>query len=557
MSEFPPGPASASSPQPYGVGCEVARTPLGLVVRFRRADTGIDRAATQYTDEVFRCSAHEIERLLDYIMGSRPDITERIRLGDIVSLLVPQADPITIKATPGTTPAGYFTLGELWRWRFLRHLPIYPFKPHQAVGAEWLRKRSIAVLADDMGLGKTLQAIAALDAIQRAGEIRNTLIVCPKSLVAVWDAELNLWAPRLCVVTLHSSVEPREWRTLATQCHVAVTNYESLRNRRPPRGAFDLVVFDEIQRLKNPGTLNYRAAYALQPSFVWGLSGTPLENHAGDLATILHLLDRQRVAQSDRHLPPPTFRALAARYVLRRDKTVLSGELPEVIEKTELLPLTPEQRRTYDRIRRTQSVQSLGAWIACFSKLRDVCDYDPESKRSSKIDRATAIAGAVKALGEKLVVFSSRLEPLRLLHRALSKRHGSAAAAMMTGQTDAATRAGLVAAFQTKPALFVLLCSTRATAEGLTLTAANHVLFLNEWWNPAVNAQARDRVNRIGQRRNVHVYRLRCQGTVESRLDELLEAKSALFTDVVGRLAAEDTSATSRVPQELTTLLSQ
>ena len=406
-----------------------------------------------------------------------------------------------------------------------------------------------------MGLGKTLQAIAALDTSQRSGAIENALIVCPKSLIGVWEAELSLWAPRMCVVALYSSVESREWQRLAAQCHVAVTNYEALRYHRPLPGAFDLVVFDEIQRLKNPKTLNHRAAYELQPSLAWGLSGTPLENHAGDLAAILHLLDRQRVAQSDRHLPPSSFRALAARYVLRRTKSVLANELRDVIERTELLPLSPEQREAYDRVRRGQNVRSLGAWISCFTKLRDICDYDPETKKSSKIDRAAAIVDAVRALGEKIVVFSSRLEPLRLLRRALSKKHGAKAAALVTGQTDSATRARLVQLFQSKATPFVLLCSTRATAEGLTLTAANHVLFVNEWWNPAINAQARDRVNRIGQVRNVYVYRLRCQGTVESRLDELLESKSTLFADIVGRLAAGDNRATDIVPAELAELL--
>ena len=537
------------------IGCTLDRTALGLAIHLFRSNTGINPAATEFTDETFNCSTQHLVSLVNYIIDNRPEVTRRIRRGDTVSLLAPQADPPIIKITRQSTHDGYFTLGELWRWRFLKHLPAYPFKPHQTVGAQWLRRRPVAVLADDMGLGKTLQAIAALEATQRAGDIRNALIVCPKSLIGVWEAELSLWAPRLCVVALHSRVEPREWRRIAVQCHVAIANYEAIRHSGPAGGSFDLVVFDEIQRLKNPKALSYRAAYALRPPFVWGLSGTPLENHAGDLAAILHLMDRRRVAQSDRHLPAPSFRALAARYMLRRAKTVLSDELPELIEKTELLPLSPEQRSAYDRTRRAQSIRSLGAWIACFNKLRDMCDYDPLTKKSSKIDRAAAIINAVKAIGEKIVVFSWRLEPLHLLRQVVSQQHGATAAALITGRTDSMARTGLVLSFQTEDAPFVLLCSTRATAEGLTLTAANHVLFINEWWNPAVNAQARDRVNRIGQRKNVYVYRLRCQGTVESRLDELLESKSALFANIVGRLAVADSSATGEVPAELAALL--
>ena len=555
MLEPPPSSSVFHDRTQPGIGCTLDKTALGLTVHLFRSNTGINPATTEFTDETFHCSTGHIVRLVHYIIDNRPDITRRIQRGETVSILAPQADPPIIKITRRSTHSGYFTLGELWRWRFLKHLPVYPFKPHQAVGAQWLRRRPVAVLADDMGLGKTLQAIAALESTQRAGDIGNALIVCPKSLIGVWEAELSLWAPRLCVVALHSSVEPREWRRLAVQCHVAVTNYEAIRQSPPAATSFDLVIFDEIQRLKNPKALNYRAAYELRPPFVWGLSGTPLENHAGDLAAILHMMDRRRVAQSDRHLPAPSFRALAARYVLRRAKNVLSNELPEVIEKTEFLPLSPEQRNAYDRARRDQSISSLGAWIACFTKLRDICDYDPETKKSSKIDRASTIINAIKAIGEKIVVFSWRLEPLRLLRQVVSKQHGANAAALITGQIDSVARARLVASFQTDNVPFVLLCSTRATAEGLTLTAANHVLFLNEWWNPAVNTQARDRVNRIGQRRNVYVYRLRCQGTIESRLDELLASKSALFADIVGRLARADTGAAGAVPAELAALL--
>ena len=217
--------------------------------------------------------------------------------------------------------------------------------------------------------------------------------------------------------------------------------------------------------------------------------------------------------------------------------------------------MSPQQRHTYDQIRRNQSIKTFGAWIASFNRLRDICDYDPNTKKSSKIDRATAIIAAVRALGEKVVVFSWRIQPLELLHGRLMEQHGNSAVAKITGQTGSTGRSATVKEFQLKDAPFVLLCSTRATAEGLTLTAANHVIFLNEWWNPAVNAQARDRVNRIGQKRNVYVYRLRAQGTVESRLDELLERKSALFDEIVRRLAAAKSDANEPVPQSLLCLL--
>ena len=523
------------------------RNPLGLTIRLSPHHPN-DPA---FHDDAFQCSASDVADLIEHIEDQRPDLLERLESGDTITLLVPLVDPPIIRITSNSQRGAYFNLAELWRWRLLKRTPDYPFKKHQWTGVEWLRKRAAAILADDMGLGKTLQAIAALEGLQSSGEIGNALIVCPKSLIGVWEAEISLWAPRLCTVALHTSVHSREWQTIAAQCHVAIINYEGIRRHRPAPGAFHLVIFDEIHKLKNPKSHNYSAAYELMPQIVWGLSGTPLENHTGDLAALLHMLDRKRISHHDRHLPAPSIRSLAAQYILRRGRAVISGESTEVVEKTEWLPLSDAQKRAYDEVRHSRPIHNLGAWISIFNKLRDICDYDPTTKESTKIDRAAVIVDAIRTLGEKVVVFSWRLEPLRLLKQKIVKRHRTTAVAMITGQTESVTRSKVVTAFQTQNLPFALLCSTRATAEGLTLTAANHVIFLNEWWNPAVNAQARDRVNRIGQTKSVYVYRLRSQGTVESRLDELLQSKSTLFDDIVNRLMRSDSGAKDAVPSSL------
>ena len=533
------------------------RSTIGLAVHLSSSLSAARPVFDSFSDDVFACSASMVLNLLPHINHVRPHVAQRLHSGQTVTFLVPQADPLPIRVTERQERRAYFTLGEQWRWKFLRQLPDYPLKPHQAVGVDWLRDRTSALLADDMGLGKTVQAIAALDQMQRSETIGNALVVCPKSMIGVWEAELRLWAPRLCVVSLYRGIIPTEWCAVSAQSHVAITNYEAIRGCAPESGTFDLVVFDEIQRLKNPKSLNYCAAYDLKPRFAWGLSGTPLENHASDLAAILHLLDRKRIAQDNGRLPAQSFRSLAARYTLRRDKSVISRELPEIVEKTEQLPLSPEQRRAYDDVRRRRSADTLGTWIAIFNKLRDICDYDPSTMKSSKIDRAAVIVESIRALHEKVVVFSWRLQPLRLLYQKLSERHGGSAIVTITGQTSSTMRSRIMTSFQTGAEPFALLCSTRATAEGLTLTAANHVIFLNEWWNPATNAQARDRVYRIGQKNDVYVYRLRAQGTVESRLDELLRAKSALFDEIVRRLTRAKFSARDPVPSEVRRLLDE
>ncbi len=547
---FPP-----HSPSPQDLACTVRRDTLGLTLRLFLDPGRPSSPLPHYVDPIFACAPDNLQPLIDHLLQKRPDLTQRLHHDRQLTILIPQTDPPPIRISTRTPRGAYFNLGELWRWRFLNQHPHYPFKTHQETGVKWLHDRPHALLADDMGLGKTLQAIAALALMHTATTVSNALVACPKSLIGVWEAELSLWAPHLCTVALHSTIRPGEWPLIAAQSHVVVTNYDALRRSRPQSHTFDLVIFDEIQKLKNPKSHNYAAAYDLRPRFAWGLTGTPLENHPGDLAAILHLIDRKRISHSDQHLPLPALRSIASNYILRRGRSVISDELPEVIEKTELLPLMPEQQHTYDRLRRNPIPTTLGAWLALFNRLRDTCDYDRDTLKSAKIDRALAIIAAVSTLGEKVVVFSWRLRPLRLLNAQLATQHGSLATATITGHTTSTTRSAIVEAFQSTAMPFVLLCSTRATAEGLTLTAANHVVFLNEWWNPAVNAQARDRVNRIGQKRTVYVYRLRSQGTVESRLDELLRRKSVLFDQIVRRLAAPSAAAQAPVPDGLSALL--
>ena len=521
-------------------------------------ELGVSLAALKYAtdttpiliDDVFACRLPAIKRVVADIAATRRDLKSRLDNGETIDIFVPQADPPQIRVLQRGTRHAYYSVGEICRPLLLREDQGYPFKPHQRSGVKWLENRRVGILADDMGLGKTLQTIAALETSYRHGTIRNALVLCPKSLIGVWEAELALWTRRLCVVALHTPISTKEWAIASVQSHVVITNYEAIRRQPPEPRSFDLVVFDEIHRLKNPASQNYRAAYDLQPTRAWGLSGTPLENRAADLVSVLHLLDPQRVSLSDKLLPTSSLRALASRYILRRNRQVIADELSDVTEKVELIPLAPEQRQAYRETLRSSTYDTVGAWISTFNKLRDICDYDPSTKTSAKIDRAVTIIDSVMRLNEKVVVFSWRIEPLRQLHRRVEDLFGKAAVQVITGRTPSTRRSHIVEKFQTDVTIRILLCSTRATAEGLTLTAANHVVFLNEWWNPATNYQARDRVNRIGQRRGIFVYRLRSRDTIESRLGEILERKSALFDDIINRLPASSTSGKS-IPADL------
>ncbi|MCY4127825.1 MAG: DEAD/DEAH box helicase [Gammaproteobacteria bacterium] len=495
------------------------------------------RERSEYSDETFLCTSSDIEELVTHIKTVRADVLFRHHGSQTVTIFIPRGDPPPIRLNRTSSRRAYFTIGELERWRFLRHFPHYPLKDHQKDGIEWLLNKESGILADDMGLGKTIQAIAAFEKMQRTQKVENLLVVCPKSLIGVWEAEIRLWAPRLCTISLHTSISREDWRTLSNQCHVAITNYEALRSNPPNPGSFDVLIFDEVHRLKNPSSLNYASCYKISPKITWGLSGTPLENKPADLTAILHLLDRKRISPSDDRLPLPSIRSVASNYILRRDKQAIKSELPQVREKLEIVPLTSEQRNLYQEIiKNDRAYSTVGGWIATFNKLRDVCDYEPHTGKSSKIDRTIVILDSILRRGEKAVVFSWRIVPLDLLAKKIETDLGQPTAITITGQTSSISRSRIVSSFQSSDQPKVLLCSMRATAEGLTLTAANHVIFLNEWWNPAVNSQARDRVNRIGQAKDVFVHKLRTSGTVESQLNDILSKKSAIFDEIVNRL---------------------
>ena len=340
------------------VNHSISRSPIGLRIEFSSSvsEKPDQPAPPSFVDETFQCASTEVDRLWEHLRVRRGDSFSRLDTEKRVSLFVPQGDPPILRVTRGRSRTAYFTLGELARGRFLRYFPSYPLKAHQKHGVDWLRAHQSAILADDMGLGKTLQAIAAFEQKHRAGQVENALIVCPKSLIGVWEAEISLWAPRLCTVALHSSVPERDWAVLASQCQVAITNYEAIRSSHPPSGAFDVLILDEVHKLKNSKSLNYSACYDLQPKVTWGLSGTPLENRPSDLTAILHLLDRKRISLSDERLPLASLRSIASGYMLRRDKQAIAAELPQVLEKLDLVPLAPAQRDRYQEILRDGKV---------------------------------------------------------------------------------------------------------------------------------------------------------------------------------------------------------
>ena len=421
--------------------------------------------------------------------------------------------------------------------------PLYRF---QRSGVAWLLRHDRAILADDMGLGKTAQVLAALRRLMRLGKAVSAVVAAPKTLVSTWMTETSKWAPELLVSTPVGNAKSFEeverfWQRELRRSHLIVTNYEQVRD--PPAALLemppDVLVADEAHRLRNADSQTHQGFRDIRSPRLWALTGTPVERHPGDLAVLLSLLFPHRYAADDDDLEISALRARARPYLLRRTKNQVLQDLPSARYQTETLDLLPSQRAAYDRaIREGASSQDSGL-LALFTQLRSICDLSPDGRESVKLDRIADLCREIAAKVEKAVVFSYLLDPLQELARRFRTSSG-VGATVLTGSLSERERLHAVDRFKADPDCHVLLASMRVASEGLTLTEANHVLFVNRWWNPSANAQAADRVLRIGQHRPVTVYYFVARNTVEDRLESLLERKQMDFDQLVNALREPD-----------------
>ncbi len=458
-------------------------------------------------------------------------------------------------------------------------------RPYQQAGLDFLAYASElgigAVLADDMGLGKTVQALAWLAHLRdRDPEGGPSLVVCPASVVHNWAREAERFAPSLRVLLLTSG-EARHtaWETIASY-DLVVTNYALLRRDVERWRATDLraVILDEAQNIKNPDAAVTRAAQALRARHRLALTGTPLENRALDLWSIVTFVNPGYLGtradfseRFDAPEAPPHARALLVAklrpLLLRRTKRAVAPELPARIEERRDCELTKGQRQLYlAELRRSRAlVDALRAApggvarnkitvLAALTRLRQICCHPAlaggnPGLGSGKFDALIEILEPLLAEGHKVLVFSQFVSCLKLLQRALD--HHGMRHHFLSGQT--VKREAVVNAFQDDPAPCVFLVSLKAGGTGLNLTAASYVVLFDPWWNPAVEAQAIDRSHRIGQDRTVIAYRLLARGTIEEKIWELQQRKAALSRELLG----EDGFARTLDADALTYLLAE
>ena len=284
----------------------------------------------------------------------------------------------------------------------------------------------------------------------------------------------------------------------------------------------------------------------MNPKRVWALTGTPIENNIDDLKNLLSIIDRKVNKLSFKNYRDSFISYETKKYILRRMKSDVLDEMKEFYEKTYFLDLTNNQQTEYERVLKKFYKSDMEDKLKYFGELKQLCDIDIKTLQSSKIDFAEDIIEKVWKNQEKCVVFSFWLPPLDELAERLKSSYGLNFFEEFNGSIEKNKREEILMKFKTDPQCRVILCSGKIAGEGLNLTEANHVIFLNSWWNPSNNIQARDRVIRIGQTKEAYVYYLRSANTIEARVDEILEQKEDITDEVIDSLIFESSGLISK-----------
>jgi SNF2 family DNA or RNA helicase len=445
-------------------------------------------------------------------------------------------------------------------------------RPYQHAGLQWLhllaRLGLGACLADDMGLGKTIQVLSLLLVLkeQAAGKCKPSLLVAPASLLGNWTTEISRFAPSLKAVVVHPSAVAADKPRMAAAADLAdvdlaITSYGFLARAAWLQDIpWNLVVVDEAQAIKNPGAKQTRTVKQLKADARIALTGTPIENRLGDLWSIFDFINpgllgsaRQfstfvkQLAERPQN-PYGPLRELARPYVLRRMKTDKSiiADLPDKTEVKAFCLLSRKQAALYqqavddlaDALEGAEGIERKGMVLALLMRLKQICNHPSQwlgdnswaEEDSGKLARLRDIAEEIAARQEKALIFTQFRETTGPLAEFLGSVFGRAGL-VLHGETQVGKRNELVRRFQEDDDVPFFVLSLKAGGAGLNLTAASHVIHFDRWWNPAVENQATDRAFRIGQSKNVLVHKFVCRGTVEDKIDRMIEAKRQLAGD--------------------------
>jgi len=439
---------------------------------------------------------------------------------------------------------------------------------YQEQGVSWLQAmRSLglgACLADDMGLGKTIQIIAFLNAVRSHGRERALLIV-PASLIGNWMSELSRFAPSLTSYVCHPSEnkDVSQEEALGEEVRLVITTYGML--AKYPwllEQEWDTLILDEAQAIKNPGAKQTRLAKQVKARFRIAMTGTPIENRMADLWSLFDFLNKgllgtakeftsftRRLQQAGKGYG--RLRETVGPFILRRLKTDRSiiSDLPDKIEMKTYAALSKKQVLLYGKLvdelqqklnQAEEGIQRKGLVLAALLKFKQICNHPDQylgqqgynEQESGKFERLRDICETIYEKRERVLIFTQFKEitaPLSAYLEGIFRHKGL----VLHGETPVAKRKELVAAFQGEAYVPFMVLSIKAGGVGLNLTAANHVIHFDRWWNPAVENQATDRAFRIGQQKNVIVHKFIAKGTIEEKIDAIIEDKTRLSGEIV------------------------
>ena len=448
-------------------------------------------------------------------------------------------------------------------------------RPYQARGLAWLGNLALwglgGLLADDMGLGKTVQTLALIQALrEQDAEPRSALLVAPPSILGNWEAEARRFTPTLPVLVHHGAdrASGDEFLELARGQGVVLVSYGTLRRDAETlrEVSWRAVIADEAQAVKNFTTRTWRALASMPADFRLALTGTPVENHVGDLFSLIEQVNpgwlgtaaqfrRQFLLPIHRHHEEKAaqrLRDLTSPFILRRTKTdpSIAPDLPDKIEMVQYCQLTAEQAALYravvasleDQLHEAEGMERRGVILTTLLRLKQLANHPAQflgdgsalPGRSGKLERLEALVDEMLDNGERGLIFTQFREMGTLLQHHLQERFGRSVL-FLHGGVPRVERDRMVAQFQRSeggPPLFIL--SLKAGGTGLNLTRANHVVHYDRWWNPAVENQATDRAFRIGQVKAVRVHKFVTRGTVEERIHEMLVEKQGVADRLVG-----------------------
>jgi len=447
---------------------------------------------------------------------------------------------------------------------------------YQRHGVQWLwwlySMQLGGCLADDMGLGKTIQVLSLL-LLVKATRLQHQahLLVLPASLLGNWQAEINRFAPSLTIWVAHGSASHEDDKPDLSTTDLIITTYGTL-NRLPwlTELAWDMVILDEAQAIKNPAAKQTRAIKSLTSRVRFALTGTPIENRLLDLWSLFDFVapgllgssrvfadyGKQKVKQeneSNKGQFNAAVRRLVSPYILRRlksDKRIIS-DLPDKTEMQTYCTLTKQQVGLYQQAvneiaakleNPMDKINRRGLVMSFILRFKQICNHPSqwlghgryEHELSGKFLRLKELCEIIAEKQEKVLIFTQYREIIPALCEFLTrvfKQEGL----YLHGQTSVTERAKRVNKFQREQAFPFFVLSLKAGGTGLNLTAASHVIHFDRWWNPAVENQATDRAFRIGQKKNVLVHKFICRGTIEEKIDSLLSSKNSLTNEIIGQ----------------------